>query len=234
MVQTNELVCLLLLGIPRQIPWYQFSLNDKEPGAHDTDLRYREEAPDCRLFTHIGGKVATKNWSKEEQDAANNKSMREGHDKHWSEHHEEVEEQTGNEVAGRKERYLPGKMKVSMESAELLSSHPLTSLTWSGTVLRPVVNVAEIWVEKVLQHHKDSSKKAEFKDGSVAILIGLVHKSKVTKVGKERLEADVEVADECEELVDLVVTVIDPEVLEALEQLHEEEVEHANADLLRL
>lgn len=99
---------------------------------HDGDLSNGEEAPDGGLFEEVGGDQTSKVGAEgEEEDTLDDHTLLFVEGEERSEHHEGVDSSTGDNVGGVSHGNRPGKVIVTSESAELLTSEPFSG--WGVT-----------------------------------------------------------------------------------------------------
>jgi len=85
--------------------------------------------------------------------------------------------------------------------------------------------------QKVPPKQQRPSQQAQPQHNLILLLdLWVTSEGRVDDMGKVRLVADVDVAEKGEDLVVGVVAVVDEEVLEALEEFHEEEPEDAGGE----
>jgi len=118
---------LLVLGSDQRLvstvltPVDDEGLADEE--QHDCDLGNGEEAPDGCLLEQVGCDPASESRAEhEEEDSLDDHTSLLVESKEGGEHEERVDGSAGDDVCGVSHGNRPGKVIVSSESAELLSS----------------------------------------------------------------------------------------------------------------
>jgi len=209
--------------------------NDEQ---HDGDLSNREEAPDTGLLHKVGsdprGEVGTS--SPQEDTLDDHVAL---HDKEGTEHQERVDGRTGRPVGRIIHGHTPGQMITATESAQFLAAQPFggTGRTDSGGNTHPVGEIGtddhlRVLGKHITQEQHSTAQQAQTKDNIVLHQeLGVTAQGGVDDVGKVGLVADVHETQQGEELVHGVVAIVDPEVLEALKKLHQEEPKDADGIL---
>jgi len=122
-------------------------------------------------------------------------------------------------------------MILSLVRTQLLAVQPLLSSAraLSGVAIGPVSEVRGDWViregcQEMANSEHRAPKEAHPQNDLVLVqqLRALCQRT-VDDVGEVRLVANVEETSECEPLIPRVPTLIDPKILEPLEQFHQEE-----------
>ena len=130
-----------------------------------------------------------------------------------SEHHEEMDGIGREKVAGSGEGDLPTQVPVALDGAQIGGAKPV------DVRVEHVIRVGEeVRRQQKTSKHPQALDETQLVDEVEESLGGVAcHQTARHQVREQRLETDVQKADCCQHLVDLVVALVDPEVLEKLQ-----------------
>jgi len=130
-------------------------------------------------------------------------------------------------------------MVLATEGAQLLTSQPLLCSTHSVRLVPRVVAKIRQYVQTIscpfsnnpTDHHQGAAQQTHSKDNFVLVQKFLFFgQSTVDNVGEVRLEANMEVSQNGQKLIPEVITIVYPEVLESLQELHQEEPKDSHCE----
>jgi len=184
-------------------------------GQGQQELRNGEEAPNGRdLILMVRQRTAGERAREEEEERVLPHSQCKGREKESK----EVERKSRSEIVliTVLQRHLPGKVGMAVERACLHSAHALNALGAHVVTSRHPHAIA----------HHDTGEHAHRQDKGQVALLGLVHERAEVQVGEERLEGEVEEAEQRQHLVHRMIALLNPDVLQRLQCLHGSKVRH--------
>jgi len=184
-------------------------------GQRQQELRNREEAPDGRdLVLMVRQSTAGERAREEEEERVLPHAQSEGREKE----RKEMERKSWSEVVliAVLQRHLPSKVRVAAERACLHSAHALNALGAHEVTGRHPHAVA----------HHDTGENAHRQDEGQVALLRLVHERAEVQVGEERLECEVDEAQQRQHLIHGMIALFNPNVLQRLQCLHGGKIGH--------
>jgi len=203
-------------------PVVTLSILELEAQAEDSndDLANGHEAPDRGLLVEIVSDEHGEQRASSEENEAVNPHVPRPHSEVGSEHHEEVDAVARHDVGRSMEREAPSEMVLAPESAALVATDPLS------VGPSELVSISE--EDPATEHHAAHDESQATDQLHLSLLLLVLDEGTAKEVSEIRLEADVEKAEDGQELVCFTLTVPDPKELEELECLHGYEVPGAS------
>jgi len=177
----------------------------------------------------VGSEVPSHARASHEQHEAIEGPGKIAHGKEGPKHHEGMDLVAWKIVGGLSQGQLPGKMKVSHVSAQIIDVGATDPIDTTAASDQGILGCRQ----EVPREHQHSLKQAESQDEppQVHLLLALQERTG-DEVREERLEANVQKANHGEHAIDGIVALIDEEVLHVLQQFHQDKVDGASCGLL--
>jgi len=213
-------------------PDEQELLADEE--EHHGDLGDRKETPNRRLFLQVrrdpGGEVRSE---RPQEDSLDDHVLL--HDEERAKHEEGVNGGRGGEVRDVAHGHAPSKMIFALISAELFATKPFGSglRAISGSPAHPGAEVGADGRrgEEGADEEHGAPEEAQAEDDVVLVEeLGRLRQRAVDNVREIGLVTDMNETEKGQDAVHGIAALVNPEILESLEKLHEEEPEDADSE----